>query len=195
MTLIVRRAPRTQNTLRPHYRAYYCAAGTGFLAGFHSNLVTVLINAFLTTAKRAVRMIREGTLSLIEAGKTLLLRPQGMTLNQALDAALKVLVGGGVVVGGVMLEQIVSKYLMAIPLITPFADIATAVIVGATSTIFSTLLVYLIDKLDPFSVNRDRLLEHIHVELGKSTAMEQPRSATVLEHLDLLTTVYRPRFG
>ncbi|MGE6993777.1 hypothetical protein ACQKIK_10250 [Pseudomonas sp. NPDC047961] len=171
------------------------AAGTGFLAGFLSNLVTVLINAFLTTAKRAVRMIREGTLSLIEAGKTLLLRPQGMTLNQALDAALKVLVGGGVVVGAVMLEEIVSKYLMAIPFITPFADIATAVIVGATSTILSTLLVYLIDKLDPFSVNRDRLLEHIHVELDKSTAMEQARSATMLEHLDSLTTVYRPKFG
>lgn len=115
VTMIVRRTPRTQNTLRPHYRAYCCAAGTGFLAGFLSNLVTVLINAFLTTAKRAVRMIREGTLSLIEAVKTLLLRPQDMTLNQALDAALKVLVG----VGGVMLEQIVSNYLMAIPFIPP----------------------------------------------------------------------------
>lgn len=171
------------------------AAGTGFLAGFLSNLVTVLINAFLTTAKRAVRMIREGTLSLIEAGKTLLLRPQGMTLNQALDAALKVLVGGGVVVGGVMLEEIVSKYLMAIPFITPFAEIATAVIVGATSAILSMLLVYLIDKLDPFSVNRDRLLEHIHVELDKSIAVEQARSATMLEHLDSLTRAYRPKFG
>ena len=168
------------------------AAGTGFISGLLSNLVTVMINTFLSTAKRVVRMIRQGALSLLEACKTLLIRPEGMTFTQAIHESSKVLIGGAIMVGGVMLEEVVNKYLMTIPIILPFADLATAAIVGATTAIISTVAVYLVDKLDLFGVNRDHLLTYMNQELDRSNKQEIARENAWLDKLEEQLAEYKP---
>ena len=76
--------------------------------------------------------------------------------------------GGGIVVGGVLLEEAISTYLKAVPFVAPFADLATAVIVGTSTAIMSTLAVYLADKADLFGVNRAKVLDQINSELEAS---------------------------
>lgn len=183
-TELKRRMEHISQRVASRWKAVFVAAGTGFISGLLSNLVTVMINTFLTTAKRVVRMIREGALSLLEACKTLLIRPEGMTFAQAIHKSSKVLIGAGVVVAGVMLEEVVSKFLTAIPIMVPFADLATAVIVGATTAIISTVAVYLIDKLDLFGVNRDQLLTYMNQELDRSNEQEIARENALLDNLE-----------
>ncbi|MBM5459056.1 hypothetical protein H8F21_15920 [Pseudomonas sp. P66] len=176
-----RRLKRVGVRVAKQWKAVLAAAAGGMITGLLSNLVTVLINAFLTTAKRTVRMIREGAGSLVSACKTLLLRPEGMTIDEGLHEASKVLVGGGVIVGGILLEEAVSKALQAIPFIAPIADITTAVIVGTATAITSTLAVYLVDKADVFGVNRAKRLEHINDELDASLEEQHGIESRLLE--------------
>ncbi|WP_110970632.1 hypothetical protein [Pseudomonas huaxiensis] len=163
------------------WKGVLAAAAGGFVSGFLANLVTVLVNAFLTTAKRTIRMIREGAGSLVKACKTLLVRPEGMSLDEGLHEASKVLVGGAIIVGGVVLEEAVSKYLMVVPFIAPFADLATAVIVGTVTAVTSTLAVYLVDKADVFGVNRARMLEQINVELDVTLQRQHDHQAGLIQ--------------
>jgi len=179
-TELKRRLKRVGVRVAKQWKTVLDAAAGGFVTGFLSNLVTVLINAFLTTAKRTARMIREGARSLVIACKTLLLRPEGMSLSDGLHEASKVLIGGGIVVGGVLLEEAISTYLKAVPFVAPFADLATAVIVGTSTAIISTLAVYLVDKADLFGVNRAKMLDQINSELDASLySLENQESALI----------------
>lgn len=177
-----RRLKRVGVRVSRQWKTVLAAAAGGFVTGFLSNLVTVLINAFLTTAKRTVRMIRQGAESLLGACKVLLVRPEGMSLDEGLHEASKVLVGGGVIVGGIVLEEAISKYLMAIPFVAPFSDLATSVIVGTVTAITSTLAVYLVDKADLFGVNRASLLERVNADLDASLQQQDVNRADMIEH-------------
>ncbi|MBF6043032.1 hypothetical protein P5706_34235 [Pseudomonas sp. ChxA] len=168
------------------WKAVLSAAAGSFLSGFLANLVTVLTNAFLTTAKRTVRMIREGGNALVGACKALIVRPEGMGIREGLHEASKVLVGGGIIVGGVLLEDAVSKSMMAVPFLVPFADTATAVIVGAATGIISTMAVYLVDKADVLSVNRSKMLAGINSDLDASLLHQRAIEASLLEQFKAL---------
>ncbi|MEI6057256.1 MAG: lactate permease, partial [Lentisphaerota bacterium] len=69
----------------------------GAISGFLSNLATTIINMFVTTAKRVVRMIREGFFFLLKAIKMLIFPPKGMTFKQAAHEATK-LIGAGLAI-------------------------------------------------------------------------------------------------
>jgi hypothetical protein len=168
------------------WKAVLSAAAGGFISGFLANLVTVLINAFLTTAKRAVRMIREGGNALVGACKALVVRPEEMGVREGLHEASKVLVGGGIIVGGVLLEEAVSRLLMAVPFLVPFADTATAVIVGTATGIISTMAVYLVDKADVLGVNRSNMLAGINSELDASLLYHREMESSLLEQFHAL---------
>ncbi|HEJ1358776.1 TPA: hypothetical protein SLU92_000601 [Pseudomonas aeruginosa] len=126
--------------------------GGGFISGFISNAVTVLINSFVTTGKRVVRLIREGILSLLKALKMLVLPPEGLTFSQAAHESMKLLAVGGIVVGGVALEESVELLIKAVPFLIPYASVLTAVFVGALTALCMTFVCYLIDKLDLLGV-------------------------------------------
>ncbi|MDU4353946.1 MAG: hypothetical protein E7I59_10565 [Phytobacter diazotrophicus] len=83
----------------------------GAISGIISNLMTALINTFFTTARNLARMIREGLFSLFRAAKTVLMRPEGTSRAEALNAGLKIAVSGAFVIGGVLLEEYLSKTL------------------------------------------------------------------------------------
>lgn len=133
----------------------------GFISGFISNALTMLINMFVTTGKRAVRMIREGVFSLLKATKMMVFPPENLTFAQVAHEAFKLLAVGGVVIGGVALEEMVEKLIMSVPLLVPIAPVLTAVLVGAMTALCMTFVCYLIDKMD--------LLGVIKAERNKAT--------------------------
>ncbi|WP_329030725.1 hypothetical protein PCP11_31255 (plasmid) [Pseudomonas aeruginosa] len=53
-----------------------------------SNLITFLINNFLSTAKRFVTIIREGLLGLVKAFKMIMFPPKGITSSEVLQEGL-----------------------------------------------------------------------------------------------------------
>lgn len=182
-TELSRRIKRVGSRVAKQWKGVLGAGAGGFISGFLADLLTVLINAFVTTAKRTARMIREGASSLITACKTVIARPEGMTLAEGFHEASKVLMGGAIIVGGVVLEEAISLQLKAIPVILPFADLATAVIVGAATALISTMAVYMVDKADMFGVNRAKLMEHMNAELDLSLEHQASLQAQLLEQL------------
>lgn len=121
---------------------------TGSLSGFISNILTTIINVFVTTGKRLVRMIREGVFSLLKALKTVVFPPEGLTYREATHEAMKLFAAGGIIIAGVALEEIVEKIILNIPVLAPLASMVTAVIVGSITAMGMALVAYLIDKLD-----------------------------------------------
>lgn len=146
------RLGRVAKRVSDKWRSALAGVGEGLLSGFLSSLVTTVINIFVTTGARIVRMVREGLFSLLRALKLLLLRPEGMTPRQALHEASKVLVGAGVLVGGIALEQVIATKLHAFGL-GLFADAVTAALVGALVALATSFALYLLDKADIFNVN------------------------------------------
>jgi len=150
------RLQRLAKRVAAKWKEALAAMRDGFIAGLLSSIATTLINCFVTTAKRAARMIREGLMSLLSAVKLLLLRPAGMTKQEAMHEASKVLVGTAVLVGGIALEEFVSKQLVLVPGLGVVAEAAGAAIVGAVTAIATSFAVYALDKADFFGVNHAR---------------------------------------
>lgn len=143
----------------------------GAISGFISNLVTVVINMFMTTAKNAVRMIREGFMSLVRGVKFILHPPEGFTKQEAFHEAGKLIIGGIAVGLGVLAEEAVTKGIALIPvigpLIKPFADFIAPVLVGIAVGLGTSFLCYLWDKLDLFGAEEYRRHKFIIETLDK----------------------------
>jgi hypothetical protein len=118
----------------------------GFISGFISNLVTTAINMFVSTGKRVVRIIREGIFSLFKAIKLLIFPPEGMSYEDAMHEAKKLLATGLIVSLGVIAEQYIDAMIKTTVVLEPFADILTTVFVGAITGLAITMTVYHIDK-------------------------------------------------
>lgn len=159
------RMERVATRVGKQWKVALAAGGAGFVAGVLSNLVTVFLNTLKTTGKRAIRMFREGFMSLLQALKMLAFPSKGMSMREGAHEALKVVLAGAVVIGGVALEEIIEKYILAIPGLGAFGSIVSAVIIGALTGLASTFVVYLIDRLDPLGVNRNRELAALHQQL------------------------------
>lgn len=159
------------------------AFGGGALSGFISNMVTAIINMTLTTVKRAVRIIREGFFSLLNAIRMVCIPPPGLTLTQAAHEATKLIAAGLVVSGGIALEEIVEKALLAVPLLVPFASIISSVVVGVATGIATSILVYAIDKIDAFGVNFEQESQYIQAVLDDEIA-------SILRQGDMLSAEY-----
>jgi len=120
----------------------------GYFNNFDNDrfLATVIINAFETTGKRVVRIIREGMLSLFNAVKTLLFPPEDMSFKEAMHEAKKLLATGLIVSIGVIVEEWIDTLIKGTAILEPFSDILTAVFVGTITGLAVTMTVYYIDK-------------------------------------------------
>jgi len=152
----------------------------GFISGFFSNLVTTLINAFVTTGKRLVRMIREGFFSLLRGIEMLLFPPDGMSFREAAHEASKILLAGGMVIGAIPIEEWMEKQLALVPLLSGMAGVATAAIVGSLTALATAFGVYLLDHADLFGVNRDRRYAGTITLLDASIADTESRIEAIL---------------
>lgn len=127
----------------------------GALSGLLSTIVTVVVNAFYTTAKRVVRIIREGVFSAGRALRMVIAPPAGMTAAEAAHECSKLVAGALVIAGGIGVEDAVEKALLTVPVLGAFASPLTTVIVGLGAGLGTVLLCYLIDQVDVFGVRRD----------------------------------------
>ncbi|MCF6780530.1 hypothetical protein [Stutzerimonas stutzeri] len=139
----------------------------GGVSGFMSNLLTFLINNFLSTAKRFVTMIREGLLGLFRAFKMIFFPPKHMTGDQALQEGLKILTTVVVTSVGLLLNETVATFMATVPFLKPFADLITPVLIGIMTGLLSAFLAYQIDCL--FDRYRNSLSEKLMDELLADT--------------------------
>ena len=135
----------------------------GGVSGVMSNLLTFLINNFLSTAKRFVTVIREGLLGLFRAFKMIFFPPKHMTGDQALQEGLKILTTVVVTSAGLLLNETVATFMATVPFLKPFADLITPVLIGIMTGLLSAFLAYQIDCL--FDRYRHSLSEKFMDEL------------------------------
>jgi len=151
------RLRRVGSRILEDWKSVVSAFKDGAISGFVSNMVTTAINAFCTTAKNIVRLIREGFFSLLKAFKTILFRPEGTTLEQSADAALKLVAAGVVTIGGISLQEFLNLHLRplftSLPIIGSFSEIFISIIVGGVTAVTTSLAVYFLDKIDFFGVH------------------------------------------
>ena len=153
----------------------------GAISGFLSNLLTVVINMFLTTSKKMVRMIREGFLSLFQAFKVLAFPPDGMTPEEAGDTAAKMIITALGVTGGIALEEVIGKSLAAFP----FANTVSVVLAGLISGLTISFAIYAFDKLDVFGVNDQKRQEYIKDEIDEQIKEKTERMDNIFSNLGI----------
>lgn len=141
------------------------AFGQGSISGFFSNIITVVINTFFTTVKNGVRIIREGLFSLLQAIKILVNPPEGLTPKEAAHEATKIFASGLTITGGILIEEGVSKLILSNPILAPFANTLSTVIVGIATGLTASLMVYMLDKIDVFGVDRNNKHEYVVAQL------------------------------
>lgn len=154
----VRRAKRVGERVLESWRSVVEAFKQGALAGLLSAIVTAVINSIVTTGKRAIRIIREGVLSMLRAVRLLASPPAGMDSLQASHEASKLIAAAVAVSAGIAVEEAVEKSIVAaVPFLAPVAPVVSVVTVGLATGLSSVLLVAALDRVDFFgAVARER---------------------------------------
>ncbi|MFT2159828.1 hypothetical protein [Pseudomonas putida] len=182
------RLERVAKRVGSKWKEALAAGGAGFVAGVLANVITVLLNTFMKTSKRVIRMFREGFMSLLRALRMLAVPPEGMTFREGAHEALKLVCAGAVVIGGVALEEVIEKYIMTVPGLNLIGPMVSAVIIGALTGLTSLFVVYMVDRLDPLGVNRSRELETLHKHLDTELAGVMGRNDNLLLTLEAAMT-------
>jgi hypothetical protein len=145
------------------------AGKDGFVSGFCSNIVTVIINVFVTTAKNIVRLIREGFFSLVKAIKMLLKPPPEMTKRQVFHEAGKIIITGTIITFGILAEETIDKFppMAIIKRIPIVGELLTDIILGLLIAIVTSLALWGWDKLDIFGANKERQHKFVMETLEK----------------------------
>lgn len=177
------RLNRVAKRVTQKWQSALSAFGQGFISGFLSGLVTTLINTLATTGKRAARMLREGCFSLLSACNLLFVKPNKLPINERLHEVTKVLVAGGIVVAGVLLEEFIDTQLRLLPFLLPVAEIATTVIVGSITAIATTSTVALLDNLDLFGAKEEKHYSEINAQLELNIKESIDRSENIMSKL------------
>lgn len=117
----------------------------GGVSGFMSNLLTFVLNSFLSTGKRFVTAIREGLVGLFRAFKMILFPPAHLTDDEALQEGLKILTAVVISSVGIILAESVATFMASVPFLKVIADIVTPVVMGILTGLLTAFLAYQID--------------------------------------------------
>ncbi|MDN4039968.1 hypothetical protein [Massilia sp. YIM B02443] len=151
----------------------------GGVSGFMSNLLTFVINSFVTTGEKLVRVIRDGLSGLFKAFKLIAFPPKHMSRSDATREGLKILTTIVITSLGVMIEQSAITFMAAIAPLKPLADMVAPVLVAIMVGLLSALMAYQIDRLfDKFSDagderRLDELIEDAQQTGSFACAMEE----------------------
>ena len=150
------RLMRVASRVASKWQNVVAAFAEGALAGFLSNLVTMIVNMFITTGRRIVRIIRDGVFAILRAIKILICPPEGMTRRIAAHEASKLIGGGLAIAGGVLLEEGFEQVIVAaLPMLAPIAPVFSSVTAGVVTGLATVLLAYAIDRIDLLGVKED----------------------------------------
>lgn len=154
----------------------------GTISGLLSTIVTTVINMFVTTTAKLVRMIREGFLSLLRACKIIYMKPNGMTKLEAMNEASKIIITALGITAGIALEESLEK---AIALL-PFANLISVTLASIFSGVAISLSIYLFDSMDVFGVNNAAKIKYVSDVLDKSIKDNEKRIDEIFNELDIV---------
>lgn len=116
----------------------------GSIGGTISSLMTTLLNAFFTTAKIWVRVIRQTWASLVEAIKILFINPDYLPLGERMKAASKIIATAASVVAGSVVSDLIAKTgIGSIPVLGEIIQVFTGSLVTG---ILSITLLHWLDR-------------------------------------------------
>lgn len=122
-----------------NYAEMFC---TGFGSGFCSNLLTFLINNFMTTGKNAVKIIRESFYAFVRAGKIMCDKSYVDNDDRIKDATDVIVSSVGICLT-VLLGEAIHQYIKGIPYSDEIAQSASGIIIG----VGSVLIVYYFEAM------------------------------------------------
>jgi hypothetical protein len=137
----------------------------GAIAGFFSELVTFIINQFITTLKRIVRIIKEGFMSLVEMIRFVLNPPKNLLKEEIYQQVLKIGTTILVTSGGILLEEVIEKFLMGNVVTAPIATFLSPIITGLLTGLTLSIVMYGIDKFDIFGAKEKRVDQQISARI------------------------------
>jgi len=160
------RLKRVVDRVSDRWKDYLDLAIQGSISGFLSNLATTLINIFIQTEKRLVRMIREGFFSLVRSVKIVIFPPDDMTTQEALHASTKLLFAGTILIGGIAVEEVLLDHMRAAGF-GLFAEYVAPVVVGSLTAVAMALSAFALDRLDLFGAESNAQHERLQADMGK----------------------------
>lgn len=157
---------RVQNKLKATLEAFL----EGGLQGIVSNLLTFLINNLITTSAKVVTIIREGMQELFRALKLLICPPKEMSSAEIMRTVSKSLAGLFTLGAGMLLEQSVNAFLVSVPVLAPLAGMIAPVLTGLMTGLANALLMYAIDSLIDWMLDKDTDLINSQIDALQATA-------------------------
>ena len=161
MKSVMERLKRIGEKIIGQWRKLLASFRDGFLGGLFSELLTVFINAFMTTFKEMIRMIREGVQVLVRTVKSIIFADEDKSLRETLDDALKIFVDGAIAVGGIALDIQLNAFFTALP----FKETLIPIFTGLVTGVSIALAMYALDKLDPFGVKDKKRQDAFYAQL------------------------------
>lgn len=127
-----------------------------FVKGFISSLIEGIISLFIGVFRQVLRLVKEGIKIFAQSAKILFGKDaKQMTASQKGDAIIKILGGSVIAISGIGIEALLNK----IGIGRPFSVVISTLLSGIASALF----MYVLDKVDLFSVKpeqrRDRIRE------------------------------------
>lgn len=146
----------------------------GGLSGFVSNLVTFLLNNFVSTAKRFVTAIRESLSDLVKALKMILFPPKEMAKDAALQKGMTMLAAVAVGVVALLMQESVNSFLLSIPPLAPFAEVVSSGLIAIVSGLLTAFIGYHVARLFDLAALRE---EHLDVAMGSAAKHQELATA------------------
>lgn len=137
---------------------------SGGLQGAVSNLLTFLINNLITTSAKIVKIIRESMASLWRAMKFLWSPPEHMSGMDVAREVTKLITGVITTSLGLLFDETIKGFVLAVPLLAPIAGIVAPAITGLLTGLMTALTVYAIDRL--FDWLADPGTEMLNAQIG-----------------------------
>ncbi|UKS55687.1 DUF1524 domain-containing protein [Exiguobacterium acetylicum] len=134
------------------------AFGEGVISGLISSILTTIINMFVTTKKRIVRIIREGFLSIFHALKILMTNPQKLSKSVLYREVTKLIITGIIAAGGITLEGAIEQFLNGLGI--PFIPLITSTLVGILTGVALVTVLYMIDQVWGMLPSTEELLKN-----------------------------------
>jgi hypothetical protein len=160
--LVESRIKETYARVRAKWMEYLKEGVGAGVSAFLSNLLTLVVNAFVTTAKNIVRMIREAVMAIVRAVKTIVAPAPGASGADIAMDVLKILSSTVAACIGIALEEVIAKALQSIVLLAPFATTLAPIAAGIVTGGLTLFVVLAFDRLRNHIAFRNKQLADVH---------------------------------
>lgn len=154
---------------------------SGGVQGFISNLLTYIINSFITTSAKIVTIIRESMKSLWAAIKILFDRNSELSSAEKARQVTKLIAGIVATSLGMLLEKSVEGFILTIPFLAPLVGIIAPALTAIVTGIMTALVVFGIDKFFDWLSSSDTEMLEAQMANFESSAIAFEKIAQMLE--------------